>query len=78
MADKWNRDMEYWWHDKSRTELTEDKWAHVLQSTRQIPNGLEWDRTRFSTLTAQELPDGASAQTPFLAAADEFYEEIIE
>ena len=62
IADERSRVMEYWWHgNNGRTELTEEKRAHVLQSTQQIPSGLELDRTRFSTLTAQELPDGASA-----------------
>ena len=79
LADERNRNMKHWWHVTERkTELTEEKSVQVPQNPQQIPNGLEWDRTRFSTLTAQELPYGVSARTPFPAAADEFNEEILK
>jgi hypothetical protein len=54
--------------NQSKCRRVHNKSVQVPQSTQQIPYGLEWDRPRFSTLTAQELPDGASARTQFSAA----------
>jgi len=55
LADERNTAMEYWWPvNDGETELAEKKSVQVPQSPQQIPNGLEWDRTRFSSLTAQE------------------------